>query len=150
GFASGTFETAVNVDALQRRFEGYGGPHGLSLGEILAAYRRGETAGIAAIDETARILALGVSAVHAVIDADLIVLGGSIGLSPEIVERVSGLLPRIMREPPVLKASTLADRATLVGALGEALHRLHAELFGVDAVRNELTLTDLGQSLRAG
>jgi len=149
GFASGTFETAANVDALQRRFQGYGGAAGFSVAEILAAYGRGETAAVAAIDETARLLALAIGAVHAVIDADLIVFGGSIGLRPEIVERVRGLLPRLMREPPAVEASALADRATLIGALGEALHRLHADLFGVEAVRRELTLSDLGKGVRA-
>lgn len=149
GFASGTFETAANVDALQRRYEGYGGAAGFSVAEILAAYNSGEAAAIAAIDETARLLALAIGAVHAVIDADLIVFGGSIGLRPEIVERVRGLLPRLMREPPAVEASALADRATLIGALGEALHRLHAELFGVEAVRRELTLSDLGKRVRA-
>ena len=148
GFASGTFEMAVNADALLGRYRGYGGAPGASVADIFAAYDRSEAPARAAIEEIARVLVLAVRAIQAVIDADLIVFGGSIGRRPQIASSVRDLLPRVMRERPSLMSSALGDRATLVGALGEALHRLHADLFGVDAVRRELTLTDLGQSQR--
>jgi predicted NBD/HSP70 family sugar kinase len=149
GFATGTFETAVNADALLGRYRGYGGMPGASVADIFAAYDCGEAAARAAIEEISRIIVLAVRAIQAVIDADLIVFGGSIGRRPQLAACVQDLLPRVMRERPTLMSSALGDRATIVGALGEALHRLHADLFGVDAVRRELTLTDLGQSQRS-
>ena len=48
----------------------------------------------AAVGETARLLVLAISAVQAVMDPELIVLGGSIGMRSELVERVRALLPR--------------------------------------------------------
>ena len=68
-------------------------------------------------------------------------LGGSVGARPEISRRVANLLPRAIPRPLLVKSSALGNRAGLVGALGQALNRLHADLFGVDAVRGELSLT---------
>ena len=85
---------------------------------------------------------LAISAVQAVTDPELIVLGGSIGMRSELVERVRTMLPlSVPRHVPV-EASVLGNRATLVGALGEALNQLHRELFGVSAIRREFSLID--------
>ena len=141
GFANGTFESAVDSTAIVRRYEGYGGEPGQTVAAILSRLDAGDPLAAAAIDETARLLVLAISAVSAVIDPELIVLGGSVGARPEISRRVANLLPRAIPRPLLVKSSALGNRAGLVGALGQALNRLHADLFGVDAVRGELSLT---------
>jgi predicted NBD/HSP70 family sugar kinase len=143
GLVNGTFETAVNSAALVRRYHGYGGPPDSSIAAIFAAIGRGDMAAAAAIDETARLAALAINAVTAVIDPELIVLGGSIGRRPEIGDRVRALLPRTLLKQVEVRLSELEDRATLVGALGEALNLLHAGLFGVEAMRSEISVTNL-------
>jgi predicted NBD/HSP70 family sugar kinase len=141
GFANGTFESAVNSSAIIRRYEGYGGAPGQSVAAIMARLEAGDLPAAAAIDETARLVVLAISAVCAVVDPELIVLGGSVGARPEIARRVASVLPRVISRPLPIKSSALGNRAALVGALGRALNRLHADLFGVEAVRGEPSLT---------
>lgn len=143
GFANGTFETAVNSDALVRRYEGYGGARGATVASVFAALNVGDAPAVAAFDETARLLVLAVSAVCSILDPELIVLGGSVGSHEELAVRVRALLLRALPNPVPVRAGSLGERATLVGALGEALNRLHSDLFGVDAVRGEHSLTGI-------
>jgi hypothetical protein len=42
-----------------------------------------------------------------------------------------------------VEASVLGNRATLVGALGQGLDQLHGDLFGVSAIRREVSMIDL-------
>jgi predicted NBD/HSP70 family sugar kinase len=143
GFANGTFETAVGSAAIIRRYHGYGGFTGKTVRDIFDRLALGDKAAEAALGETARLLVLAISAVHAVIDPELVVLGGSIGTRPELVERVKALLPlSIPRHVPV-EASALGNRATLIGALGQALNQLHGELFGVSLVSRQFSMIDL-------
>jgi len=148
GLVKGTFETAVNSAAIIRRYESYGGAAGTGIGDIFAALEAGDRIAAAAIDETARIVTLGISAVHAVVDPELIVLGGSVGRRASVAERIRVLLPRVIPDHLPVNSSVLADRATLVGALGEALNLLHADLFGVEAIRREISMTNLTAGLR--
>ncbi|MDC9825151.1 ROK family transcriptional regulator [Devosia sp. ZB163] len=141
GFANGTFESSVDSAAIVRRYEGYGGEPDQDVAAILARLDTGDRFAAAAIDETARLLVLAISAACAVVDPELIVLGGSVGARPEISRRVGNLLPRAIPRPLPVRSSALGNRATLVGALGQALNRLHANLFGVEAVRGESTPT---------
>jgi len=142
GFPNGAFESAASSAAIVRRYEGYGGKVGQSVADILAHLDAGDPLAAAAIDETARLLVLAISAVCAVVDPELIVLGGSVGGRPEIARRVAAMLPRVIPRPLPVKSSVLGNRAALVGALGQALNHLHADLFGVEAVRGEPSLTN--------
>lgn len=143
GLVNGTFEMAVNSAALLRRYQSYGGPAGNSVGDIFLGLGHGDVAAVAAIEETARLAAVAIGAVVAVLDPELIVLGGSIGRRPEMSGRVAALLPRLFPKALDVRSSALGDRATLVGALGEALNQLHATLFGVEATRSEISVTNL-------
>ena len=141
-FANGAFEGAASSAAIVRRYEGYRGKPGQSVADILAHLDAGDLSAAAAIDETARLLVLAISSVCAVVDPELIVLGGSVGARPEIARRVASLLPRLISRPLPVKSSSLGNRAALVGALGQALNRLHTDLFGVEAVRGEPLLNN--------
>lgn len=143
---NGPFEEAVNSAAILRRYESYGGTPGSSPADIFAALAKGDRRAASAIEETARILVTGIAAVRAIIDPELVVLGGSVGRRPEMVEAIHLLLPRVGLAGLNVVSSALAERATLVGALGEALDRLHTGLFGVEAIRPEISLTNLTAS----
>ena len=148
GFVNGTFELAVGSRAIIRRYEGYGGATGQTVRMIFDALGTGDRAAEAAIGETARLLVLAITAVHAVIDPELIVLGGSIGMRSELVERVRAMLPRAVPQHVPVEASLLGNRATLVGALGEGLNQLHGDLFGVSAIRRDFSMIDLATDIR--
>lgn len=143
GLVNGTFEMAVNSAALLRRYETYGGPRTGSVNDVFAAFKNGDAPAVAAVEETARLAAVAINAVAAMLDPELVVLGGSIGRRPELGARVAALLPRLFPKPLDVRSSSLEDRATLVGALGEALNQLHAGLFGVEAIRREISVTNL-------
>jgi predicted NBD/HSP70 family sugar kinase len=143
GLVNGTFELAVNSAALLRRYQSYGGPAIGGISDVFAALGRGDGPAVAAVEEIARLTAVAIGAVGAVLDPELVVLGGSIGRRPEMSGRVAALLPRLFPKPLEVRSSSLGDRATLVGALGEALNQLHAGLFGVEAVRSEISVTNL-------
>lgn len=139
----GTFEGAVNSAAIVRRYQGYGGQAGRTIADIFAALHKGDASALAAVEETSRILVLGIAAVRAILDPELIVMGGSVGRRPEVIDRVRQLMARASLKGLMVSPSILAERATLVGALGEALDALHTNLFGVDAMRPEISLPNL-------
>jgi predicted NBD/HSP70 family sugar kinase len=131
GFTLGTFETAVGSAAIANRYVGFGGRRGATVRDIFAALEAGDAAASATIEETARLIAPAIAAVTATLDPDIVILGGSIGVRPELIEAVRRVLPRCTPSPPRVEASVLGSRAGLVGALGVAVDRMHDALFGV-------------------
>lgn len=134
GFTQGTFETAVGSAAIADRFAGYGGRSGASVAEIFAALAGGDPAAAATVEETARLLAPAIASVGALLDPELVVLGGSIGARPELLAAVRRFLPRCTPAPPRVETSLLGNRASLTGALGLGSERIQDQLFGVDAL----------------
>ena len=95
-------------------------------------------AAAAAIDATARTLALAIASVTTLFDPEQVVLGGSIGIRQELLERVRGLVARCLPRRIPLEPAALGDRATLMGAIATALNQLHNELFGLPELLGEL------------
>jgi predicted NBD/HSP70 family sugar kinase len=85
------------------------------------------------IDEVARIIAIAILAVQSVIDPEVVLLGGSIGVRPELRTQVAAQLARCMRDPVPVEISALGSRATLVGAIGSAIDMVHRKVFGIGA-----------------
>ncbi len=137
----GTFEAAANSAAIVRRYVGYGGQPGRTVSEIFAAIAAGDASALAAVDETARVIALGISAVRAIVDPQLVVLGGSVGRRQEMIDCIRAFTRRAVQPELEVVPSLLGHRATIVGALGVALDGLHTSLFGVDAIRPEISPT---------
>jgi predicted NBD/HSP70 family sugar kinase len=111
-----------------QRYRGLGG----RADDVRAIFDRlaeGDPAAATTIDDVARILLQALLAVRAVFDPDLVVLGGSIGARPELLDRVRGLARRYMRDPLRIEPSALGSRAAVVGAVGMALSKLHDGLF---------------------
>jgi predicted NBD/HSP70 family sugar kinase len=114
----GCFESAVASRGILARYRCGGGEAG-SVAEVFDRLAEGEPAAAAVIEETARLLVLGLVAVQAVVDPERVVLGGSIGARAELVERVQRLGPAagcVVR----IDASALASRAALLGAVAVA------------------------------
>jgi predicted NBD/HSP70 family sugar kinase len=86
--------------------------------DVFAAAERGDARARALLDDQARALASAIRAVRALLDPEVVVLGGGIGCRPDVVERVSGALGA-----PV-EAARLGEEAGLHGALGEAQRSL--------------------------
>jgi predicted NBD/HSP70 family sugar kinase len=126
-FASGVLETAVGSHAFRRRYEGLGGDAGLSVRELFE--RTGDPAAATVVDEVARLIAVAVAAVTAVVDPAMVVFGGSVGARVELVDRVRFHLARCLPSPPACVISDLGSRASLLGAIGVARESFHESLF---------------------
>jgi predicted NBD/HSP70 family sugar kinase len=127
-FRHGTLESSIGSEAILERYRGLGG----SADNVRVIFDRladGDRAAATTIDDVARILLQALVAVRALFDPELVVLGGSIGARPELLERTRGLAERYMADPLRIEPSALGSRATVVGAVGMALAKLQDGLF---------------------
>jgi predicted NBD/HSP70 family sugar kinase len=112
---------------------------------IFDAMAVGDAVARATIEETARLITLTALSVATLLDPKLIVLGGSIGARPELVDRVRALLGSCMLNPAPIEASALGNRAALVGALAVAINNIHNSLFGLARLPKALALPALSE-----
>lgn len=136
---SGAFERVVGTYAIISRYEALSGRR-LGVPEIFESAAAGERHALAVLDETARFLAQGIAAIAALANPEKVILGGSIGLRPEILSRVKVLLPKCFPYPVDVEASELGPRAAIIGAAAIGLGHLHNMLFGVDAPDSRISL----------
>ena len=134
GFSAGTLESEVGAAAMVRKFEGYGGFSGASVRDIFQALDKGYEPALAVVEETARLVALAIAAILAICDPEMVVMGGHIGMHPEMIRRVRQVLPRCTPLQTVIEASDLGPRAQVEGALCTAIQHLYDRVFGVAAV----------------
>lgn len=93
-------------------------PEGLSAHDVFAAARRGETWAQQVVGETVDYLSLAVAAISALLNPEVITLGGGVARSADlliepILQRLEGAVPFI----PKLVASPLGRRAAAMGAI---------------------------------
>lgn len=133
----GALENALGAAGISGRYHLAGGPAGTSVRAIFDRYNEGQRAAIVAIEESARLAALLVATVTAVIDPAKIVMGGNIGGRPELVELIRQILPTCTRRPVPVECGRLGPRATVVGAAVIALGELHNSLFSPRELPNK-------------
>lgn len=126
----GALESAISRRGIRERYRALGGAAGLSAAEVFEAAAAGsDPAAVAAAKETARIAALMVVSVHALLEPKKIVVGGVVGRLPPVVEMIRAELPRVSRRPITVEVSTLGVQAALTGAVAIALNQAHNMLF---------------------
>ena len=85
---------------------------------IFTAAREGDGPARAVVDEIARRIALHVSALAAVADVELVVLGGGLGANGDLLlGPVRSLLAEWLPYSPSVEVSSLGEAAVLTGAL---------------------------------
>lgn len=136
---AGAFERVVASIGIIDRFEALAGER-LAVPTIFERAAAGDAAASAVIDDTARYLARGIGAIAAIANPQKVVLGGSIGLRAELIERVRHFLPQCFPYPVAVEASSLGQRAAIVGAVAVGLTELHNALFGADAPDGRVSL----------
>lgn len=95
---------------------------------ILAAADRGDRDALELLDEEARTVALTIAAVAAVLDPELVVLGGGVGSNPGLLDPVRRYVSQIFPRPVDIRTTALGDRATFYGAVAIALRAARQEL----------------------
>jgi predicted NBD/HSP70 family sugar kinase len=136
----GCLEYEVGAAGILRRYQAAGGKGVSEVRTIFERMSDGDPLALKVIEETARLLAQTVSIVSVFSDPKLIVLGGSIGSRPELVDRITDNAARLIPRPVEIRASALGNRASMIGALSVAVTHLHEELFGVADLSGPLPL----------
>jgi predicted NBD/HSP70 family sugar kinase len=95
----------------------------LTAEDVFDAARRGEEWARTLVDQAVDYLAIAVASVSAYFDPELIVLGGGVSRSADllvepILKRIAGTTPL----PPQVVVSVLGHRATVLGAVVNVLH----------------------------
>jgi len=124
--AGGTFELEVGSFAIMDRYRRQGGTAAPTVRDIFKLLEQGDDVAASVLDTTARYVALAVATLQSLLDLELIVFGGSIGVRPELYERVRRVLPALFSRPITIAPSRLGDRAGLIGAAwaaGQALRQ---------------------------
>ncbi len=145
----GTLEAAVGSAGITRRYAEAGGHPDLTVRDLFDRLATDASARLV-IDETARLLALAVVSVVATIDPAMVVLGGSIGARPEIVEKVRSYLAGLLAAPVSVEASALGNRAGLAGALAIGINNIHNALFAPSFAPRSLSLPAIGEIRELG
>jgi predicted NBD/HSP70 family sugar kinase len=132
-FALGALESAVGRSAISERYAGRTGQAGVDVNDILTRMAQGDAEAETTIDEIARILATAILSVTRILDPELVVFGGPIGMHETLLDRVRPYLARCMPTPIPCTVSQLGDRAGLCGAIAWALDQLRETMFAVPA-----------------
>jgi predicted NBD/HSP70 family sugar kinase len=116
---AGAFELEVGSLAIVDRYrrQGGAGADAVTVRDIFSLLQAGDAVAASVLDTTARWVALAVATLQSLLDLELIVFGGSIGVRPELFERVRQVLPALFPRPINIEPSRLGDRAGLVGAV---------------------------------
>jgi predicted NBD/HSP70 family sugar kinase len=139
----GALEATVGAAGILQRYRTAGGTSAQTVRDIFDAMASGDSVARATIEETARLMALTTFTVATLLDPELIVLGGSIGARPELVESVRILLDGCMPNPVPIEATALGNRAGIVGALAIAINNVHNSLFAPTELPKALALPPL-------
>jgi len=97
--------------------------------EVFELARRGDEGARAVVENVARRLGSAIAGVIAVIDPELVVLGGGIGSNPALLEPVRATVAELVPLTARIETSMLGDQAALHGAVAAALREARAQLF---------------------
>ncbi|MHB9857392.1 ROK family transcriptional regulator [Streptomyces sp. YIM S03343] len=126
----GGLENAVAADAIVRTAHELGLRDASTAKDVFDAARAGCPEALEVLAREGERLALVVAAVSAVLDPDLVVLGGGVGRSADLLlPPVRGALYRMTPLHPEVVPSALGDDAVLLGAIACALRSARPRVF---------------------
>ncbi len=124
----GGLEDEIGADGILAAYRA-GGGEARSAREVLERARGGDATATAVVESAAQRIGLAIATVCAVIDPELVVLGGRIAGSPDLLPAVRATVGRLLPLPTRIEVSVLAERAALEGALAMALRDARNRLF---------------------
>jgi predicted NBD/HSP70 family sugar kinase len=116
--------------------------------DVFELARDGQPEAAAVVEHVAARLGAAIATVCAILDPELVVLGGGIGSSPLLLSPVRGAAAALVPMTARIETSLLGDRAALQGAIAVALHAARAELIpqrGGGARKNAAALRELSR-----
>jgi predicted NBD/HSP70 family sugar kinase len=109
-------------------------PELASAHEVFELAIEGSAAARSVVDHVASRLGTAIATVCAIVDPELVVLGGGIGASPLLLSPVRGSAAALVPITARIETSLLGERAALQGAIAVALHAARAQLLSQAAV----------------
>jgi predicted NBD/HSP70 family sugar kinase len=126
----GAFEQAVNGAAVVRGAAEAGLPGARTAKKVFAQARKGDPAARRVVEAEASRIALGLAVVLAVVDLELVILGGGVGGNADLLlAPVERRLRTLSPMRPRLAVSALGEDAVLQGAVATALEVARQRLF---------------------
>ena len=126
----GELEEAVSADAVVRAARERGLTGRLTAKRVFDEARAGHPAAVAAVRQEGERIAHVVATISAVLDPDVVVIGGGVGHSADLMlDPVREVLRRTTPLRPTVAASELGDDAVLLGALTTALRVARPQVF---------------------
>ena len=119
----GTLEVAASASAVVRAAKRAGIRGNLSARRIFADAARNDPLAQAIVREEATLIAKALASIVAVIDPELIVLGGGIGQAPGFAAEVGTALEMLVPVVPEILVSALGDDAVVDGCLAAGMER---------------------------
>jgi predicted NBD/HSP70 family sugar kinase len=118
----GAFEDVASADGIVRTARALGMRPPLTAERVFAAARRGNETARRVVEAEARWIALGLAAIVPVLDPEVVILGGGIGRSGDLLlEPIERALESLSPFRPRLVGSALGEYAVLHGAVATAL-----------------------------
>jgi len=126
----GELEEAVSADAVVRAARERGLSGRLTAKRVFDEARAGNPAAVGAVRQEGERIAHVVAAISAVLDPDMVVLGGGVGHGADLMlDPVREVLHKTTPLRPIIAASELGDDAVLLGALTTALRVARPQVF---------------------
>jgi predicted NBD/HSP70 family sugar kinase len=125
-------------------------PECASAHEVFELAKSGNAAARSVVDHVASRLGTAIATVCAILDPELIVLGGGIGANPLLLRPVRGSAAALVPITARIETSLLGERAALQGAVAVALHTARTTLLSPGATpksqRNLVSMAQLSRS----
>ncbi len=122
------------LTAFKTRQDGDGGGGISSAHEVFELAASGDAVAREVVDHVASRLGAAIATVCAILDPELVVLGGGIGSNPLLLRPVRGAAAALVPITARIETSLLGDRAALQGAIAVALQAVRAQLLSQGGV----------------
>jgi predicted NBD/HSP70 family sugar kinase len=140
---------AAGIVAAFNEHRGPDDPELPSVHEMFELAAAGNVAARSVVDHVASRLGTAIATVCAILDPELVVLGGGIGASPLLLRPARGSAAALAPITARIETSLLGERAALQGAIGVALHAARALLLSHGAApRSHKNLVEVAQRSR--
>jgi predicted NBD/HSP70 family sugar kinase len=120
------------LEAFARR-RGSDDPGADSVHDVFDLAADGVAVARAVVEDVAARLGAAIATVCAIVDPELVVLGGGIGSNPLLLRPVRGAAAALVPVTARIETSLLGDRAALLGAVAVALQAARAQLLSAGA-----------------
>jgi predicted NBD/HSP70 family sugar kinase len=119
----GTFEAAASASAVVRNARRAGAGKSLSARRVFADAAKGDAVAQRIVKQEAELIAKALASIVAVVDPELIVLGGGIGRAPGFAVEVGNALEALSPIVPEIRVTALGEDAVVEGCLAAGMER---------------------------